>query len=195
MVRIEGSRICRTVLVVDDDTLLRNALARGLRGRGFEVATASSYDQALAVAQRAQPDMAILDLRIGDHSGVEVLRALRQIVPSVQAVLMSGYGSIATAVEAMRAGAMNFLPKPATVDEILAALRDELPAMGSGGAGSAMAAHVGPAWQAPSVARTEWEHITRVVSECRGNISEAARRMGMHRRSLQRKLAKQPPSR
>src|SRR5438067_13409595 len=122
MIPVEALGGRRTVLLVDDDALLRSALARSLRGRGFDVAAAASCEQAMMVARRMRPELAILDLRIGDESGVDVLCALREIVPSVRAVLMSGYGSIAWAVEAMRAGAVNFLSKPFSVEELLAAL-------------------------------------------------------------------------
>jgi two-component system response regulator RegA len=178
--------IQRTVLIVDDDVLLRNALARALRGRGYEVHTAANHDQAVASVRRYRPHFAILDLRIGDHSGVEVLRTIKQLTPRVKAVIMSGYASIASAVASVRAGAVNFLPKPVQVDELLAALNEEL---------TEDAVSLDEDWRAPSGARAEWEHINRVLAECGGNISEAARRMGMHRRSLQRKLSKQPPPR
>ncbi len=179
----------RSVLIADDDALLRSALARDLRARGYEVRTASSYEQAVTLAASHPPELAVLDLRIGERSGLEVLQAIRARSPNVIAVVMSGYGSIATAVEAMRLGAVNFLTKPIDVDELLHALlspREPRPL-----------APVPPEEDksAPSVARTEWEHISRVLADCGGNISEAARRMGMHRRSLQRKLHKQPPVR
>jgi two-component system response regulator RegA len=179
----------RTVLIADDDALLRSAMARDLRARGYEVRTASCYEQAVTVASSHPPDWAILDLRIGERSGLEVLTAIRATSPDVTAVVMSGYGSIATAVEAMRLGAVNFLTKPVEIDDVIAALMTpQVPRP---------LTPVPPEEDksAPSVARAEWEHISRVLADCGGNISEAARRMGMHRRSLQRKLHKQPPPR
>ncbi|HZS35881.1 MAG TPA: response regulator [Polyangia bacterium] len=183
-----GGEPAPSILVADDDALLRSALARDLRARGYEVRTAGSYEQALQAAARHPPDLAILDLRIGDRSGLEILEALRESSPHVSAVVMSGFGSIATAVEAMRLGAVNFVTKPVDVDELLVALLRPR-------AEPQPAARPDDDWRAPSVARAEWEHISRVVAECGGNISEAARRMGMHRRSLQRKLHKRPPRR
>ena len=184
-----GGEPAQSVLIADDDALLRSALARDFRSRGYDVHTASSVDQAVQAAARRPPDFAVLDLRIGEHSGLEILEALRTTAPRAQAVVMSGFGSIATAVEAMRLGAVSFVTKPVDAEEILAAFtrtRVEPPQPVEA---------LEPDWRAPSVARAEWEHISRVVAECGGNISEAARRMGMHRRSLQRKLHKRPPRR
>jgi len=117
-----------------------------------------------------------------DQSGLDLLRELRALDPSTRILILTGYGSIATAVEATRIGAVGYLPKPADADEILAAFA------GGGGAADARI-------ETPSLARTEWEHIQRVLGDCGGNVSEAARRLGIHRRSLQRKLQKYPPSR
>jgi two-component system response regulator RegA len=183
-----GGEPAQSVLIADDDALLRSALARDLRSRGYDVRTASSVEQAVQTALRQPPDLAILDLRIGEGSGLDILEALRKSAPHARAVVMSGFGSIATAVEAMRLGAVSFVTKPVDAEELLAAFtraRVEPPAVEA----------LEPDWRAPSVARAEWEHISRVVAECGGNISEAARRMGMHRRSLQRKLHKRPPRR
>jgi two-component system response regulator RegA len=172
-----------TMLVVDDDDALRERLARAFRERGFEVTTASRGAEALARAREETPEYAVLDLRMPDQSGLEVLRRMRALDPSTRILVLTGYGSIATAVEATRLGAVGYLPKPADADEILAAF--------AGHAGEAAAAPI----ETPSLARTEWEHIQRVLADCGGNVSEAARRLGIHRRSLQRKLQKYPPSR
>jgi two-component system response regulator RegA len=126
--------------------------------------------------------MAVLDLRMPGGSGLELLRELKRQDPATRVLMLTGYGSIATAVEAVREGAIGYLPKPADADEILAALA---------GANTAKERGI----DTPSLARAEWEHIQRVLSDCGGNISEAARRLGIHRRSLQRKLHKYPPTR
>ncbi len=167
------------MLIVDDDEVLRERLARAFRTRGYEVATAADYEQALAQARRDSPEFAVVDLRMPGRTGLEVVRDLRALDPATKIVVLTGYGSIATAVEAMRLGATNYLPKPADADDILAAF----------GGPSSMAIPADP----PSLARTEWEHINRVLSDCGGNVSAAARRLGLHRRSLQRKLQKYPP--
>ncbi|MDH5491913.1 MAG: response regulator, partial [Myxococcales bacterium] len=132
------------------------------------------------------PEHALVDLRMPGRSGLELVQELHALDPTTKIVVLTGYGSIATAIEAVRLGATHYLTKPADVDEILAAFerRDlppgELPEV--------------PA-EAPSLARVEWEHINRVLTECGGNVSQAARRLGIHRRSLQRKLSKYPVSR
>lgn len=171
----------RDLLVVDDDPVLRERLARALRDRGIEVRTAADGDEALECAREQAPAGAVVDLRMPGRSGLELVRELRAIAPETQIVVLTGYGSIATAVEAIRAGAVHYLPKPADADDVLAAFSQ----------GSRAAAETEPA--APSLARAEWEHINRVLADCDGNVSEAARRLGLHRRSLQRKLAKFPP--
>lgn len=169
------------ILVVDDDRVLRERLARALGDRGFEVSAAADADGALAEAARAKPDRAVVDLRMPGRSGLDLVRDLREEFPDIEIVVLTGYGSIASAVDAMRLGAINYLSKPADADDVLAAFDGE-------GAGEGE-----PGVEAPSLARAEWEHINRVLSDCDGNISEAARRLGLHRRSLQRKLAKMPP--
>jgi two-component system, response regulator RegA len=128
------------------------------------------------------PEYAVVDLRIGDESGLQVLRLLLAKDPGTRVVMLTGYGSIATAVEAMRIGAVHYLTKPADADEILLALTREASSPSVPG-------------EPLSLARAEWEHINHVLMSVAGNISEAARRLGLHRRSLQRKLAKYPPNR
>ncbi len=171
-----------SILVVDDDEVLRERLGRALRERGYAVRTAGSAAQAAALAEAESPELAVVDLKMEGGSGLDVLKHLKAQDASTRVVILTGYGSIATAVDATKLGATYYLPKPADVDEILAAFEREAP--GTLDAGSLAA---------PSLARAEWEHIQRVMADCGGNISEAARRLGMHRRSLQRKLQKYPP--
>ncbi len=171
------------LLLVDDDEIFRARLARAFQQRGYEVTTAGNYEEALALAQRESPDMAVVDLKMPGRSGLELTRDLHRLDPTMRIVVLTGYGSIATAIEAMRLGAVYYVSKPADADDILAAFaRAEAPPL-----------EPGPEYTAPSLARAEWEHINRVLTDCGGNISEAARRLGIHRRSLQRKLRKYPP--
>lgn len=176
-----------SILLVDDDTVFRDRLARAFRDRGHEVRTAGSVDEALILASDDSPELAVVDLRMPGRSGLEAVRELKAVDATTQILVLTGYGSISTAVDAMRLGATGYLPKPADADEILDAFR-------RGAAGeSESAADTGGGREAPSLARAEWEHIHRVLSDCSGNISEAARRLGIHRRSLQRKLQKFAP--
>jgi two-component system response regulator RegA len=172
-----------SILLVDDDEVLRERLAQAIRARGYEVRTAGSAEEALREVARESPEMAVLDLKMPGMSGLDLLKELRTQDPSTRVLMLTGYGSIATAVQAVREGAVGYLPKPADADEILAAL-----------AGKDTTAPARPG-ETPSLARAEWEHIQRVLTDCGGNISEAARRLGIHRRSLQRKLHKYPPAR
>ncbi len=173
-----------SILVVDDDDVLRSRLARALRERGYDVRMARDYDEAVASAEQDSPEMALVDLRMPGKNGLELVRALHALDAGTKIVVLTGYGSIATAVEAMRLGAVHYLPKPADVDDILAAFqRTE----------TAPLEATAVEFAAPSLARAEWEHIQRVLVDCGQNISEAARRISMHRRSLQRKLQKIPP--
>ncbi len=173
-----------TVLRVDDDDAFRHRLSRALRDRGYAVETADGYQAAMQLARTESPEYAVVDLRMSGRSGLELVRDLAQLDPSTRIVVLTGYGSIATAVDAVRLGAVQYLSKPADADDLLAAFgRADLPPLST--------AQV--EFAAPSLARSEWEHIQRVLSDCGGNISEAARRLGLHRRSLQRKLSKFPP--
>lgn len=179
----------RSLLLVDDDEVFRERLARSFTNRGFEVRTAANADEAEELARIDPPEMAVIDLRMPGRSGLEVLQALVALDPHTEVVVLTGYGSIATAVEATKLGALNYLPKPADAEDILQAFdRGRRPAAD---AVAEPAEPGGP--EAPSLARAEWEHIHRVLSDCGGNISEAARRLGIHRRSLQRKLQKFAP--
>jgi two-component system response regulator RegA len=172
-----------SILLVDDDGVFVERLARALAHRDYDVRVAHDYDSAMALAHAESPEFAVIDLRMPGRSGLEVVRDMKTIDPATVILVLTGYGSIATAVEAIRLGAKDYLPKPADVDDILAALlrtpedKKRIPSD----------------FQPPSLARTEWEHINRVLSDCDGNVSEAARRLGIHRRSLQRKLQRYPP--
>lgn len=174
-----------SILVVDDDELFRDRLARALRERGYEARTASGYQEAVASCNDDSPEYAVVDLRMPGRSGMDLVRELKHIDPATKVVVLTGYGSIATAIEAIRLGATYYVHKPADADDVLAAFaRGDSPPL-----------EPSPQeYRAPSLARAEWEHINRVLSDCGGNISEAARRLGIHRRSLQRKLQKYPPA-
>lgn len=168
-------------LVVDDDAVFRSRIAKSLRARAFEVFEASSTPGALICAEREHPNFILTDLRMPGESGLDLVRAMKNFSFETKVVVFTGYGSIATALEAVRAGATNYLTKPADLDEILLAF----------GSNAESPDHqVVP--KTPSLAQVEWEHIQRVLSDCQGNITQAAKRLGLHRRSLQRKLEKNP---
>jgi two-component system, response regulator RegA len=171
-----------SILLVDDDEVLRERLAQAIRTRGYEVRTAGTAEEALRESARESPEMAVLDLKMPGMSGLDLLRELRQQDPSTRFLMLTGYGSIATAVQAVREGAVGYLPKPADADEILAALNGKETATAPPRTGDT-----------PSLARAEWEHIQRILSDCGGNVSETARRLGITRRTLQLKLKKYPP--
>jgi two-component system, response regulator RegA len=171
------------VLVVDDDDAFRNRLSRAFQDRGWEAFGAASGDEALAIASQASPDLAVVDLRLPGKGGLEIVRELRAADETIGIIMLTGYGSIPTALAATKLGADHFLTKPADADEILAAFQK----ITSNAAGEA------PSPSVASLARVEWEHIQRVLADCEGNISQAAKLLGLHRRSLQRKLAKRPP--
>jgi len=173
-----------SILIVDDDTVLCQRLVRAFSRRGYEARGSESYREALAGAKADPPELAVVDLRIGDRSGLELVQELKAIDEATQVVVLTGYGSIATAIDAVRLGATYFLAKPADVDDILAAFeRGTAPPQ----------VQPDSSYRAPSLARAEWEHINRVLADCNGNISETARRLGIHRRSLQRKLNRYAP--
>jgi two-component system response regulator RegA len=173
-------------LVVDDDAVLRGRLARALEARGFDVRSAAEVEGAIALAREDSPELALVDLRMPGRSGLDLVRELKAIDATTNIVVLTGYGSIATALEAVRLGATHYLTKPADVDEILAAFE-----RASKPPGEAVAIE----HEVASLARAEWEHIHRVLTDCNGNISQAARLLGLHRRSLQRKLSKYPSQR
>ena len=169
------------MLLVDDDEPFRSRLARALRARGVDVAEAASVADAAHVARERRPERALIDLRMADGSGLDVLSALRREMPEIVCIVLTGYGSIATAVEAVRRGAFDYLTKPVDADDVLRAFEQ-------GPEDEDVAAMV------PSLHRVEWEHIQRVLADCDGNVSKAARLLGLHRRTLQRKLATPPPA-
>ncbi len=172
------------ILLVDDEAHFRDRLARALERRGHQVLAAGGYDEAMAVLDRELPDFAVVDLRMPGPSGLELVKSALALQPGLKIVVLTGYGSIATATEAIRLGALNYLPKPADAEEILAAFATS---------GAASVSESSEDLSTPSLARAEWEHINRVLTDCSGNISEAAKRLQLHRRTLQRKLAKFPP--
>ena len=170
-----------TLLLVDDDATFCQVLRDAFEARGFAVRVAHDVTQGIAVAVDDPPEYAIVDLKMPGPSGLELVMKLKEIDENTRVVMLTGYASIATAVEAIKLGAVHYLAKPADADEIVAALHRD-----SGDPDT-------PVQPKPlSVARLEWEHLQKVLTECDGNISETARRLGMHRRTLQRKLAKRP---
>jgi len=169
------------LLIVDDDDVLRMVLARAFSRRGFEVVVAASVAEALVLAAQRPIDRAVIDLKLNQESGLGLIGALKEAYPAMEIVMLTGYSSIATAVEAIKLGATNYLCKPADVDEILQAF-------GTPTGDSVIDTVANP----PSVNRLQWEHIQKVLAEHGGNISATARALNMHRRTLQRKLQKKP---
>ncbi len=172
-----------TILITDDDKAFCAALSGAFRRRGFKVVVAHDYDDAISEAAAWSPGMAVVDLRMPGRGGLEVVSELRRSHPRMKVVVLTGYGSIATAVEAMKLGAVHYLTKPAEPDDVLAAFERTEPATQV----------PAPSSTPRSLEEVEWEHLQQVLTDCGGNISEAARRLGMHRRSLQRKLARGRP--
>ena len=170
----------RTGLLVDDDTLYLRTLQRSLARRGVETLTATDAASALSTARSALPDFALIDLKLGHDSGLNLIQPLREIRPDMRILLVTGYASVATAVEAIKRGADDYLPKPATAPMILRTL------------GLVKPESVEIEATMTPLHRLEWEHIHQALHETGGNVSAAARLLGMHRRSLQRKLAKKP---
>lgn len=168
-----------TVLLVDDDDNLRSRLARAMTARGFAAREASTGAGAIAEVNRQATRYAVVDLRLPDMNGLEVVRGIKASSPGTRVVVLTGYGSIATAMEAVRLGASDYLAKPVDADDVTRALAGE-------------GEHTEPPQVAPSLARVEWEHINRVLTDCQGNVTATARALGIHRRSLQRKLARFP---
>lgn len=172
----------RSLLLLDDDAVLRTRLGRALEARGFHTTAVETVAQAMAAVGDRPPAFAVLDMRLEDGSGLKIVEALRQARPDAHVVMLTGYGNIATAVAAVKAGAIDYLAKPADADDVvkalLAANSGEVPA---------------PPENPMSADRVRWEHIQRVFELCSNNVSETARRLGMHRRTLQRILAKRAP--
>jgi two-component system response regulator RegA len=170
-----------TLLLVDDDADFLSVLAMAMRKRGFMVSTANSAESAFELAKAEPPEFAVVDLKMPGNSGLVLVRQLSSLQAGTKIVVLTGYASIATAIEAIKLGATHYLAKPVDADEIVAAFEKQ-----SGNAEIELASNP------LSVNRLEWEHIQRVLAENDGNISETARRLNMHRRTLQRKLSKNP---
>ena len=171
----------RSILIADDDMPFRMRLARAMEGRGFAVATAESVPLALAHVKKAPPAFAVIDLRLGEGNGIDVVDALHRERPDARAIVLTGYGNIATAVAAVKFGAVDYLSKPADADDVIRALL------------ARPGAKPTPPDNPMSADRVRWEHIQRVYELCGQNVSETARRLNMHRRTLQRILAKRSP--
>jgi two-component system response regulator RegA len=171
----------RTLLIVEDDKPFLTRLARAMEGRGYEVTTAESVEDAVAAVREAPPAFAVIDMRLGDGNGLDVVAAIREKRDDSRVIILTGYGNIATAVTAVKLGAIDYLSKPADADEIHAAL-------------TRIPGELAPPPENPmSADRVRWEHIQRVYEMCDRNVSETARRLNMHRRTLQRILAKRAP--
>jgi two-component system, response regulator RegA len=176
----------RPLLIVDDDDTFVRVLTRALTSRGFDVISARHADEARALTRRHQPRHCVLDLKLGEENGLRLIPELHELVPDMRILLLTGYASIATAVEAIKRGAHDYLSKPVDADAVVRALLE-------GDSTQHSDDDVVDAPEAPlALRRLEWEHIQRVLTESDGNISETARRLGMHRRTLQRKLSKHP---
>lgn len=171
----------RRLLVVDDDRPFLTRLGRAMETRGFEVETCESITEAYAQIKSNPPDFAVVDMRLGDGNGLDVVAAIRKVKPECKAIILTGYGNIATAVTAVKLGAVDYLSKPADADDVFAALMRE------------PGDKAEPPENPMSADRVRWEHILRVYELCDRNVSETARRLNMHRRTLQRILAKRAP--
>jgi two-component system response regulator RegA len=176
-----GSPQDNTLLIVDDDKAFLQRLARAMETRGFAVEAAASVDEGLSLLKRRPPAFAVVDMRLEDGNGIDVIAKLKELRPDSRAVVLTGYGNIATAVTAVKIGAVDYLAKPADADDVYNALvanpEDKAP----------------PPENPMSADRVRWEHIQRVYELCNRNVSETARRLNMHRRTLQRILAKRAP--
>lgn len=173
-----------TLFLVDDDEMLRERMGRALASRDYDVVEAGSYDEAVERLDTLRPDRAVLDLKMPGGSGLSLLKLLRERSPETKVVMLTGYGSIANAVDAMREGAVGYIAKPADADQVLAAF-DAQPAL--------YAETTSEDFQPPSLAEAEWNHIQQVLADCDGNLSQASNLLGIPRRTLQRKLKKLAP--
>lgn len=171
----------RSLLIVDDDKSFLQRLARAMEGRGFNVSIAESVSDGLTQVERAAPAFAVVDMRLGDGNGLDVISALKKRRPDARGIILTGYGNIATAVNAVKLGAVDYLAKPADADDVVAAL---LAIEGK---------KPEPPDHPMSADRVRWEHIQRIYELCGRNVSETARQLNMHRRTLQRILAKRAP--
>ena len=174
----------QSIILVDDEEHFRERLARAFSNRGYTVFEAGDVDGALTSIKENRPDWALVDLKMPGKSGLDLIRAAKEFQPMLKIVVLTGYGSIATATEAVKLGAHYYLPKPADVDDILNAFEKDSDLEGVSGQTD---------FEVPSLARAEWEHIQRVLNDCDNNITAAAHKLGIHRRTLQRKLYKYAP--
>jgi two-component system response regulator RegA len=172
------------IVVVDDDQIFRSRLCRAFRDRGCEAHEARTKEECLNFATSVSPDLVLLDLKMPNISGLDLIQDIKHIDTTISVVMLTGYGSIPTAMQALKLGADHYLAKPADAEQILDAYAELK--------NDATARHAPTT--VPSLARVEWEHIQRVLADCDGNISQAAKLLGIHRRSLQRKLSKYPPA-
>ncbi len=171
----------KSLLLMDDDAPFRTRLARALEARGFAVVTAEGIQQALGIIEQTPPAFAVMDMRLEDGNGLKAVEALHRKRADARAIMLTGYGNIASAVQAVKSGAIDYLSKPADADDVVRALL-------------AVEDHAPPPPENPmSADRVRWEHIQRVYALCGQNVSETARRLNMHRRTLQRILAKRAP--
>ena len=175
------SEVAEKLLLVDDDEAFLQVMGRALRRRGFDVLPATTAAEALDAAREHAPAKAVVDLKLEESSGLDLVPELKALVPEMVIVILTGYASIATTVTAIKRGATDYLPKPAGVDEVIRAL-----------SGTDASPPEDDEYSPLSVDRLEWEHIQKVLQEHDGNISATARSLGMYRRTLQRKLAKKP---
>ena len=173
----------KTLLLLDDDAPLRTRLGRALEGRGFLPTLVASVAEALSAVKTAPPAFAVVDMRLEDGNGLGVVEAIHAARPDARVIMLTGHGNIASAVAAVKAGAVDYLPKPADADDVMRAL---LMARDAGSGPS-------PPENPMSADRVRWEHIQRVYEMCGNNVSETARRLNMHRRTLQRILSKRAP--
>jgi two-component system, response regulator RegA len=171
----------RTLLIVEDDKSFLQRLARAMEGRGFVVTTAESVAEGLLQVEKAVPAFAVVDMRLADGNGLDVISAMKKRRPEARAIILTGYGNIATAVNAVKLGAVDYLAKPVDADDVVAALL------------AAENRKIEPPENPMSADRVRWEHIQRIYELCNRNVSETARRLNMHRRTLQRILAKRAP--
>ncbi len=174
----------KNILLVDDEDFFRERLNKAFERRGYITSTASCYDEAMVIIRKEQPGMAVVDLKMPGKSGLLLIKDALAIVPEMKIVVLTGYGSIATATDAIRLGALSYLAKPADIDEIIKAFSSDVDTELEDSTEEILP---------PSLARVEWEHIQRVLTDCDDNISIAAKKLGIHRRTLQRKLYKYAP--
>ncbi len=178
-----------SILLVDDDEVFRKRLAKAFISRGFNVTEADGKCRALGRIQESTYDYAVIDLALPDGSGLEIVQMLSRQSPDTKCLVLTGYGTISTSVEAIKMGAVHYLTKPAHADKILEALNDRTsPPINNYEDPTALNASA----EIPSLSQIEWEHINRVLDDCDGNVSKAAKLLGIHRRSLLRKLSKSP---